>query len=34
VVGSGFSGVDVRYLNYGQECEQDQTQDSYNRQSA
>ena len=34
VVCSGFSGVDVRYLNYGQEREQDQTQHSHDRQSA
>jgi hypothetical protein len=33
VVGSGLSGVDVRYLDYGQQREQDQTQNSHDRQS-
>lgn len=33
VVGSRFSGVDVRYLDYRQKREQDETQNSHDRQS-
>jgi hypothetical protein len=33
MVGSGFSLMDVRYLDHGKQRQKDQTQDSHDRQS-